>query len=119
MPARSTSARLQAAPTQLSLDDVLMCKDRSIGHDWPHDVVWEDGPDRKAGRTKVYLTYRSCRCIRCGTVRRETFVQDDRQGTLTKDTYVRYYYSAIWSDYERLTQAQIRHKLKKAAITAT
>lgn len=98
----------------MTLDDILLCKDRAIGHDWPHILHWEDGPDERiAPRVISHVCYRVARCQRCGTERRETF--DQIRGWLTKRRGAqRYTYPAGWRDMERLTQSEVHTKLYRA-----
>lgn len=101
------------SPTTMTEADVLLCKDRAIGHDWPHILRWEDGPDeRLAPRVISHVCYRIARCQRCGTERRETF--DQIRGWLTKrKNSNRYIYPPGWKDTQRMTQPEIHTQLWK------
>lgn len=122
-PYGSAPHRLQSESSDISMTEMLLCKDRSVGHDWAHDLVWEDGPEETVGRGRnratIYTCFRYARCFRCGTLRREEFVQDDRVGEVMKlPNKTRYSYSSVWHDYERLTQGQIRYRLRKERAAA-
>jgi hypothetical protein len=96
---------------QLNLDDVLLCKDRSIGHDWPHVLNWEPGPDAKQGRRTVWVHYRVCRCLRCGTIRKEIFIQTSSEFYKQKPNGNRYHYSDAYKHAGSFTQPEIHRRL--------
>lgn len=92
--------------------DDLLCRDRSIGHDWADDTHWEDGDVVRRGRRTIFVTFRVSRCWRCGTVRKEVFEQHEK--VIVKQTN-RYTYTKEWKQAARLTQPEIHTRLRRQA----
>lgn len=97
----------------IDLEQVLLCMDRSISHDWPHQMHWTDYEAEPQGRGKrpILTARRICVCNRCGTERRELFVKDG-EWLYKIPNGSRYIYPPWWKDRERLEQADIRSRLK-------
>jgi hypothetical protein len=68
-------------------DAYLLCRDRSIGHDWDIDIPFQLSRRLKQGHVMI----RVARCTRCGTRRLELFEHKGKSGYIIK-TGMRYEY---------------------------
>lgn len=72
-------------------DEYLVCRDRSIGHDWDVNLPFQLSRKLRSGHEMIRVS----RCARCATERQETFQQTAR--TIVK-TKARYSYPRGYSD---------------------
>jgi hypothetical protein len=75
MPSDNRSSFINALP-----DAYLICRDRSIGHDWDVDVPFQLSRKLRSGHELIRVS----RCARCGMVRHEIFDHNGPRGYVTK-----------------------------------
>lgn len=90
--------------------EILLCMDRAIGHDWPHEMEWRSPYVVHRGKRDIIeMCHRVARCARCGTVRRELFVFERGGKWLYKIANGnRYEYSKAWKQAARVPQHELR-----------
>lgn len=97
---------------------LLLCMDRSIGHDWNHNLRWDDGEDQKRGRWTYFQYLRIGRCTQCGSERTEIF-ETDAHNTRMDKVKNRYHYSDAFKHRPKLDVAEVRQAMRQYHITAS